>query len=265
MYRPLYWYGDRDVTGVDYALSLADRPVYSDRDRVVTITLKHTHWSDGEPVDARGVIFWINLLKANRAYWASYVPGGFPDNVSSWKAVGKWVVFVFELEPLLQPDLVHRQRALADHTAADARGSRRPGRWLVPAGLSRGARQHPSRREGVAYGFLSSQAKRMSSYASSPIWSIVDGPWKPVPLSTEAWAWHDLRTCNAGYDGPSKPKLAKFGSSSRCSPVRPPSSRCCAPARQRVTAAARHRRSRSVTCRTRMLRRRRHCARRDTG
>ena len=34
------------------------------------------------------MIFWINLLKANKGDWASYVPGGFPDNVTSWKAVG---------------------------------------------------------------------------------------------------------------------------------------------------------------------------------
>ena len=84
MYRPLYWYGDRDSPGVDYALSLGDAPVYSDHDRVVTITLKRARWSDGEPVSARDVVFWINLLKANKADWASYVPGGFPDNVRSF-------------------------------------------------------------------------------------------------------------------------------------------------------------------------------------
>ena len=79
MYRPLYWYGDKGKPGADYALSLGERAaVYSDHDRVVTITLKRAQWSDGEPVSARDVIFWINLLKANRADWASYVPGGFP-------------------------------------------------------------------------------------------------------------------------------------------------------------------------------------------
>ena len=51
---------------------------------MVTITLKHYVWSDGETVSARDVGFWINLLKANKADWASYVPGGFPDNVVSW-------------------------------------------------------------------------------------------------------------------------------------------------------------------------------------
>src|ERR1700691_5646332 len=92
LYEPLYWYGDKGNPSVDYRLSVGDQPVYSDGNRVVTITLKHYVWSDGETVSARDVIFWINLLKANKADWASYVPGGFPDNVVSWTAVGKQVV-----------------------------------------------------------------------------------------------------------------------------------------------------------------------------
>ena len=87
LYPPLYWYGDKGSTSVNYPLSIGNAPVYSDGNRVVTITLKHYAWSDGETVSARDVGFWINLLKANKADWASYVPGGFPDNVVSWKAL----------------------------------------------------------------------------------------------------------------------------------------------------------------------------------
>ena len=47
----------------------------------MTIKLKAYRWSDGEEVSARDVVFWIDLLRANRYHWASYVPGGFPDNV----------------------------------------------------------------------------------------------------------------------------------------------------------------------------------------
>jgi peptide/nickel transport system substrate-binding protein len=38
---------------------------------VVTITLKHYAWSDGEIVSARDVGFWINMLKANKVDWAN--------------------------------------------------------------------------------------------------------------------------------------------------------------------------------------------------
>ena len=88
LYRPLYWYGDDRRPGVDYPLSLGDAPLYGDDNRTVTITLKRARWSDGEAVSARDVGFWINLLKANKDDWASYVPGGFPDNVVSWRALG---------------------------------------------------------------------------------------------------------------------------------------------------------------------------------
>ena len=88
LYLPLYWYGDQGNPPIDYRLSIGNPPVYSDGNRVVTITLKHYVWSNGETVTARDVGFWINLLKANKANWATYVPGGFPDNVVSWQALG---------------------------------------------------------------------------------------------------------------------------------------------------------------------------------
>src|ERR1035438_9513662 len=92
LYPPLYWYGDRGTTSADYPLSIGDAPVYSDGNRVVTITLKHYIWSNGETVGARDVGLWINLLKANTAGWASYVPGGFPDTVVSWRALSPTTV-----------------------------------------------------------------------------------------------------------------------------------------------------------------------------
>ena len=39
-------------TAIDYRLSIGNPPVYSDGNRVVTITLKHYVWSDGESVSA---------------------------------------------------------------------------------------------------------------------------------------------------------------------------------------------------------------------
>src|SRR5580700_2753803 len=92
LYPPLYWYGDKGKASVDYPLSIGNPPVYSDGDRVVTITLKHYVWSDGEIVSACDVGFWINLLKANKVDWANYVPGGFPDNVVSWSALGRTTI-----------------------------------------------------------------------------------------------------------------------------------------------------------------------------
>ncbi len=205
MYRPLYWYGDRNRPGVDYALSLADRPVYSDHDRAVTIRLKPARWSDGEAVSARDVIFWINLLKANKGDWASYVPGGFPDNVTSWKAVGSRTVQLQlnrsynpiwftdnELSQITPLPLAWDITAISGPLPGDRAQSR-------PDSTTPGAR--------AVYRFLNSEAKQLSSYATSPIWSIVDGPWKLVQLTSSGQATF---VPNAKYDGPNRPKLAKF-------------------------------------------------------
>ena len=87
-FRSLYWIGNgQGQPVVDPARSLAALPVYSKNDSVVTIHLGNYKWSDGQPVTARDVGFWINLLKANKGSFAAYIPGEFPDNLKSYKIV----------------------------------------------------------------------------------------------------------------------------------------------------------------------------------
>ncbi len=204
MYRPLYWYGDHDTPGVNYALSLGDRPAYSDHDRMVTITLKHAVWSDGEAVSARDVIFWINLLKANRADWASYVPGGFPDNVTSWRAVGGRTVQL-RLNRSYNP-IWFTDNELSQITPL-------PMRWDTSCapGMSCTLQISPPDETTIGaravYAMLNAQAKQVSGYARSPIWSIVDGPWRLQSLTNSGQATF---VPNPRYDGPSRPRLAKF-------------------------------------------------------
>ncbi len=207
MYRPLYWYGDRGHTRADYALSLADAPVYSDHNRVVTITLKHARWSNGETVSARDVIFWINLLRANRAAWASYVPGGFPDNLTSWKAVGPRTVRL-QLNRSYNP-VWFTDNELSQITplplawdVTQLPGSGPPptfGPGGLPDNYPAGAR--------AVYRFLDDQAKRLASYTSSPIWSVVDGAWKLRSLTASGQATF---IPNPTYSGPNRPRLARF-------------------------------------------------------
>ena len=85
MYRPLYWFGEGTTPNLNPTLSLADQPVYSNGDSTITITLKPYKWSDGETVTAKDVMFWMNMLHAEKTNWAAYAPGGgnIPDNVKS--------------------------------------------------------------------------------------------------------------------------------------------------------------------------------------
>jgi peptide/nickel transport system substrate-binding protein len=204
-YFTLYWYGDRGNTSVNYGLSLGNAPVYSDGNRVVTITLKHYVWSDGETLSARDVGFWINLLKANKANWANYVPGGFPDNVVSWRAVNPTTVqlrlnasynpFWFTYNELSQitPLPIAWDRTSLNSPAPAPTAPNLPD--TNPAGAK------------AVFNFLNGQATRVAGYASSPIWSVVDGPWKLTSLTSDGTATF---VPNRSYSGPQKPRLARF-------------------------------------------------------
>jgi len=93
MWRPMWWTPVQDKLDVNYALSLAPKPVFSNGDKTVTIKMDTNYkWSNGAPVDANDVIFDIDLLKAAVAISASNVgafsPGFFPQNVTSATAAG---------------------------------------------------------------------------------------------------------------------------------------------------------------------------------
>ncbi len=205
LYLPLYWYGDGRSTSIDYRLSIGNPPVYSDGNRVVTITLKHYLWSDGEAVSARDVGFWINLLKASKAHWANYVPGGFPDNVVSWQAVGPATIrlrlnsgynpFWFTYNELSQitPLPIAWDRTSLSQPAPSSSAASLPD--TTPAGAR------------AVFAFLNGQATKVSGYASSPIWSVVDAPWRLTSLTSDGTATF---VPNRKYDGPLKPHLAKF-------------------------------------------------------
>src|SRR6185437_14509406 len=77
LYRPLYMFGNNgNSVTVNYPLSTGDAPVYSDGGKTVTIHMKGWKWSNGETVDAADVAFYLNLLKAEKANYVGYSPGG---------------------------------------------------------------------------------------------------------------------------------------------------------------------------------------------
>jgi peptide/nickel transport system substrate-binding protein len=205
LYAPLYWYGDLGKPGIDYRLSIGNAPVYTDDNRVVTITLKHYAWSDGETVTARDVGFWINLLKANKSQWASYVPGGFPDNVESWTALGPSVVRL-RLNGSYNP-IWFTDNELSQITPLPIAWDRTSLAAKAPSPTAANLPDTTTAGATAVYDFLNGQATKVASYASSPVWSVVDGPWKLASFTTEGMATF---VPNGRYSGPDKPHLAKF-------------------------------------------------------
>ncbi len=200
MYRPLYWFGQGTQPSMNTGLSLADPPVYSDGDTVVTITLKPYRWSDGKPVTSRDVIFWINLLRANTANWAAFLPGGFPDNVTAVTADGPGTVRL-KLKHSYNPQWF-TQTQLAqifplpqhawDKTSAAA-----------PAG---NADQTTAGARAVRR-YLDAQAHNVGSYATNPLWKVTDGPWSLRQFRSDGYAEF---VPNPRYSGPRKPGLDRF-------------------------------------------------------
>ena len=116
LYRPLFWFGDDGQPVFNPALSVAYAPKWSDRNQTLTVRLKHWIWSDGEPITARDVVFWMNLLvaavspqaasvgssSAPGPGYGAYVPGEFPDNVASYRQTGTYTL-VFHLDSSYNP------------------------------------------------------------------------------------------------------------------------------------------------------------------
>src|SRR5579875_2087230 len=201
MYRPLYWYGNDESPTVDYNLSLAGAPTWNSAGTTVTLTLKPYKWSDGETVNSDEVEFWMNMMSAEKDNWGGYVPGYFPDNVTSYKPVGS-NKFQFTFNKAYNQQWVLYNELSQIMPLPEA--------WdvtsLTGASGSGGCDKSVSKCKAV-YNFLVEQNQNLSGYATNKIWGIVDGPWK---LQTFNPAGDITFVPNKSYSGPIKPSLKAY-------------------------------------------------------
>lgn len=205
MFRNLYFFGNGAKAQINYSESLAYAPVYSNGNKTVTIKLKGWKWSDGETVNARDLIFWLNLVKANKAIWASYVPGAFPDNVVSYHQTGPLTVvmnldrsysanwFTYNELSQLIPIPMAWDKTSATSPTPSATDPNAPD--LTPAGAV------------AVYNYLNTQAQQISTYGTNPLWKVVNGPWVLQSFTSQGKA---VFVPNPSYSGPIKPSLSKF-------------------------------------------------------
>ena len=193
MYRPLYWFGKGRQPMLNTSLSLASPATFSGQN--VTIKLKHYMWSNGTPVTAQDVVFWINMMRAVPQDWFGSVPGGFPTNVSDVKAVSSSEL-TMTMNKAYSPTwfLYNNLSQITPMPAAWDRTASGPSDCATNVSDC-----------AAVYNYLAGQAKDLSSYATSPIWSIVDGPWKLSAFNSDG---HVTFVPNKSYSGPVKPKLA---------------------------------------------------------
>jgi peptide/nickel transport system substrate-binding protein len=210
LYRPLYMFGNNgpSVT-VNYLLSPAYAPVYANGGKTVTITMKGWKWSNGETVDASDVVFWLNMMKAEPDNYSGYAPGLLPDNLASYKATGLNTVVLNLKSPVSNIWFTYNQ--LAEITPMPkawdvASASAKP----ASGGCATDTAADKWARCTAVFNFLSAQANNAKTYASNPLWGVVDGPWKLSRFSTAASGPVTSFVPNTAYSGSPKPQLAKF-------------------------------------------------------
>jgi peptide/nickel transport system substrate-binding protein len=206
LYRPLYWYGNNYRPTVDYSYSIGQRPQFSDGDETVTIKLNSWKWSDGETVTSRDLVFWMNVLKASPATeWCGYAPGYFPDLVTSYSAPDP-TTFVMRFNKAYNPEYV-LYNVLSQLTPLPLAWDRTS--LSQPAPTSDNGHLPDTTRAGGAaiYKFLDSEAKKRGRWTTSPLWKVVDGPFK---LQSFTSTGEVTLVPNPTYSGAPKPTISKL-------------------------------------------------------
>jgi len=199
MYRPLYWFGDSNGgPAVNSSLSIAQLPTFSPDGKTVTIKLKPYTWSNGEEVTAQDVVFWMNMEKAEKQNDGAYVPGQFPDNITSVRTPDASTIVLTTSEAYSQQWFTYNElgQITPMPTAWDVTG---PGHAGTCATSTAGC--------AAVFSYLTAQAKDLPHYATNPLWQVVDGPWKLKSFNSDG---HVTFVPNLSYAGPVKPTLAQF-------------------------------------------------------
>ena len=217
MYRPLYWFGNGSTPNLNLSISLAQSPTYATDSKSVVINLDPYKWSNGETVTAENVMFWMNMLHAEKANWAGYSPGALPDDVSSIVVNSPSQLTINLTAPVNTYWFTYNE--LSQITPM-------PNAWDITAkggapnsgGCAAGAYGTVDTQCKAVYTFLSKQSgydpnnpkaanNSLSTYATNPIWKVVDGPWKLTSFNASG---NITFVPNSSYSGPIKPTLTKF-------------------------------------------------------
>lgn len=205
MWLPLYWFGhpNNDQATINSSLSIANPPVFSDDGKTVTMTLKNYQWSDGARVTARDVLFWMNLLLAEKNQYAGYVPGGWLDHVAGMSAPNSHT-FVLRLNVAYNPTyLLYNGLAtitpMPQHAWDKTSATSPVGNYdETPAGAAK------------VYNYLNSASMSLSTWDTNPLWQVVDGQWHLKQGTGFQVTGQTTFLPNPRYSGPDKPTISEF-------------------------------------------------------
>jgi peptide/nickel transport system substrate-binding protein len=209
LYMPLYAGPTGAVPKVNESLSAANPLIFSNGDKTVTIPIKPgLKWSNGAPLDANDVLFWFYLLKAaikeSPANWGQFSPGLMPQNVKSISTKGQYDV-VMHLTKAYNPGFFLNNN-LADTNNVyplpstawniDAAGGPHLTNWKTNPAVDK-----------KIYDYLSKQGGSVATFASNPLWQVVDGPFKLTSFSATNSSY--TLVPNPSYGGSPKPIMSE--------------------------------------------------------
>jgi peptide/nickel transport system substrate-binding protein len=199
-YRPLYYFGDGLSPEVNPTLSLAKLPVFTDGGKTVTITLKKYEWSDGTPVTARDVIFFMNLLKVEGTNWADYAPGQFPTNVTSVTAPNASTIVMHLNQAYSSTWFLYNELSQITPFPQQAWDKESPtGKVGNYDETAAGAK--------AVFDYLTKESETLSTYSTDPLWQVVDGPFK---LKSYQDTGYSVYVPNKKYSGPAKENYSEL-------------------------------------------------------
>jgi peptide/nickel transport system substrate-binding protein len=195
----LAYAGDGAQSIVNPQESLFSSLKYSDGDKVITIVLKPWKWSDGTPITVRDFMFVYNLLRANYNDWFSYVQGLFPTDVTSVQTPNAHTIVLTlsrSYNPTFYTDTELTVIPLLPQHAWDK------------TSLTGAVGNYDQTAAGAkaVWNFLQKQGTIESTFATNPLWQVVDGPFKLSQFQTDGYYSY---VPNKNYSGPAKPVLDK--------------------------------------------------------
>jgi peptide/nickel transport system substrate-binding protein len=212
MYRPLWWTPAGHSLSVNYGESIGDKPVFSNGNKTITINLNHNYkWSNGESVDANDVIFFTKLLQGavtlSPANFGDYTPGLFPSNVASITAPSQYQVKI-TLTKAYNPSYTFLDQLIVLTPMPLAWDVTSFGNAADSGGCLNDSAADGWKKCEAVYTYLNAQSLKLSTYATNPLWQVVDGPFKLTAFNASTDA--NTMVPNPAYTGPDKPVISKF-------------------------------------------------------
>jgi peptide/nickel transport system substrate-binding protein len=203
MWRPLYWFTNGVQPIETPSMSMADEPVYSNGDKTITIRLKTNYrWSDGQPVTSKDALFFLDEVRAavkeSGANWSQYTPHiGIPDQIVSATTPSSTTLVINLNKPVnplwMTDNELQLIQPMPAHVWAKASASGPILDFTNPANAKK------------IFDFLNKASQSTGTYATNPLWQVVDGPYKLTVFNNTTGAF--TMVPNPTYGGPHSVKV----------------------------------------------------------